>query len=144
MSRPVSDPLADLTEVIRLLAETGSPAATRIAEALAAWRDGSDCLEEALGAAPGLRAAWHRRQWDRALLALAQRCPTARSASALAAAVHNTVDRYETGPWLRDQAAGRRPDGGQVSVPPRERDERRCGPRTNRRSGSKPAYEQPG
>jgi hypothetical protein len=107
----VPDPLTRLGRVIALLARSGDPDAIWAAEALVGWRDGSESFEEVLGGAPGLRAAWHRRQWDRALGALAQRFPAARSARALAAEVHPAVSRYEAGPWLRDKAAGRRPDG---------------------------------
>jgi hypothetical protein len=53
----VSDPLADLAVAVGILASTsGSPAAIRVAEALAAWLAGSDCLEVALSAAPGCRS----------------------------------------------------------------------------------------
>lgn len=45
-----ADPLSDLVAAIALLAETGNPAAIRVAEALANWLAGNDCLENALGA----------------------------------------------------------------------------------------------
>jgi hypothetical protein len=67
-------------------------------------------IEEALGAAPSLRAASMQRGRDDALHRLARRFPGL-SDRALAKAVRNAVTRHEaSAAWRKDGAAGRRPD----------------------------------
>jgi hypothetical protein len=102
-------PLEDVAALIRAGAESGDPAAARAAEGLAAWLAGNDCLENALGAAPGARSARRQRGRDEALRRLAKLAPAA-SARAVAASVHRLVRRYEASAWPSDQAARHRPD----------------------------------
>jgi hypothetical protein len=97
---------------VRILAESGDPEAVRVAEALAAWLTGNQCLEVAMGYAPGFRAAWRQRQRDEALRDLASRHYPGVKGRELAAAVHCAVRRYETSvAWPRDRNARHRPDG---------------------------------
>jgi hypothetical protein len=109
---PLPDPMAAIGRAVRVLAESGDPEAVLVAEALERWRAGNECLEVALGRAPGLRAAWHLRQRDMALRDLARRYYPGVKGRELAAAVHCAVRRYEASPaWPRDRNARHRSDG---------------------------------
>jgi hypothetical protein len=106
---PQPSPLEDIAALIRAGAESGDPAAVRAAEALDAWRRSRTIpLEEALGYAPGLRAAEYQRTRDRALAALA-RGFLGLSGRALERRVREVVEDYAPR-FEEDYAAGRRPD----------------------------------
>jgi hypothetical protein len=105
------DPMADLAAAGRLLARSGDAAALRVATALEEWRSSAEItLEEALGRAPGWRAAWRLRRRDEAALRMALQFPNL-SDRALAVRVTKVVSRYETSAWRRDRVSGHRPDG---------------------------------
>src|SRR5260370_3883802 len=105
------DPMADIVAEVRLLAESGDPAALAVAGGLDAWRrSGAIWLEEALGRAPGWRVAWRLRRRDEALRRLALQFPDL-SGRALAAELHRVVTRYGACAWRRDRDSGHRPDG---------------------------------
>jgi hypothetical protein len=108
---PRPDPLADIAALIRVGAESGDPGAVRAAEALAIWLNGTQgLLEQALGAAPGIRAARRLRRRDAALRRLGRRFDGL-SERAVAEAVHKAVSRYrDRGTWARDDAGRHRPD----------------------------------
>jgi hypothetical protein len=112
------DPLADIAALIRVAAESSDPAAVRAAEALDRWRRSrTETLEEALGSAPGLRAAAALRNRDEAIRALAGRieeetpCYEKHSRRAFAAATYRKLREYRLTRWQLDRRDGRRPDG---------------------------------
>jgi hypothetical protein len=106
------DPMADLAAAMRLLAQSGDAAALRFAAALDAWRSSTTLsLEEALGRAPGWRAAWRLRRRDEAFRRLGLQFPNL-SDRALAVKVIKAVNRYgRSAAWRRDRDSGHRPDG---------------------------------
>jgi hypothetical protein len=112
MPQPPPSPMEDIAALIHAGAKSADPRAIRAAEGLDRWRAGNECLEVALGRAPGLRAAWHLRQRDMALRDLARRYYPGVKGRELAAAVHCAVRCYETSPARpRDRDARHRPDG---------------------------------
>src|SRR5260370_35176216 len=106
------DPMADIAAAVRPLAESGDPAALRVAAALDPWRR-SDAisLEEALGRAPGWRVAWRLRRRDEALRRLALQFPDL-SGRPLAAERPPLVAPSRAGARGRDRASG--PPPGRV------------------------------
>jgi hypothetical protein len=103
------DPLVDLAEAIRLLAETGNPAGLRVAEALAAWRDAGQPIEAALGLQATWRSDYRRGRQNQALAAVAGYFPGLFGRK-LASRMTNAERRYRTA-WPRDRKTGHRPDG---------------------------------
>jgi hypothetical protein len=108
---PPLDPMSAIGRAVQILAENGDPDATWVGEALDRWRRSRTILfEEALGYAPGLRAAEYQRNRDRALAALAQLFPGL-SGRPLEKKVRRVVEEYEASRWAADDAARHRPDG---------------------------------
>jgi hypothetical protein len=104
--------MEDIRVAIAVLAASDSAAASRVAEALDAWRARNQSFEEALGVCAGWRSGWRRAQRDQALHWLAaQYYPTLKGRE-LSRAVARDGTRYErSSAWARDRKVGYRPDG---------------------------------
>jgi hypothetical protein len=104
--------MSDLAHAIATLAAAGAPEDARVGEALAAWRDGNQSLEECLGVCTGWRSGWRRAQRDQALHRLAAQYYPVLKGRELPRAVARDGSRYERSTaWPCDRKAGHRPDG---------------------------------
>ena len=107
-------PIDAVNRAAVILAETGDPAAAFVAEALSLWlRDGGPELgiDQALGFAPGWRAAQARQRREQAIRDLARQWPTLGGRAAARAMVAHAATYESRGGWKRDCRLGHRPDG---------------------------------